>query len=197
MKINEIVTEGIWDSIKQIGAGAKGLYQTKSLAGARDASQQATGLQQMHNYVRKAQQDWNVYRGKTGHTDILSWAKNYFDNPNINIQPENINSSADVQKFLTGLVQDYESREIYGKEPMDQQPQKTNPSPGKVVPNLNVPGFTVVNKEPIVVRYQKKDYALNNRGEWQLLTPRGTKAPLIKDTNPTLEKLLDKAAGLK
>lgn len=203
MKINEILEEGILDTIKQVGAGIKGLAQTKSLSGARAYRKQAMGMQLTQELVRKAFDDWNIYRGKTGQIDIIPWAKEYFENPNIAIQPGNINNAADVKKFILALVQDYERRQ---QNDIDNLPTSSAQSPttskssaaraGTVIPNVSVPGFTIINREPIVVRYQKKDYSLNSQGEWQLMTPRGTRAPLIKDSNPTLEKLLDKAAGL-
>ena len=203
MKINEILEEGIVDTIRQVGSGIKGLMQTKSLSGARAYSKQALGMQLTQELVRKAFDDWNIYKGKTGQTDIIPWAGEYFENPNIAIQPGNINNPADVKKFILALVQDYERKQQNDVDNLHNTPtqSKVSSTPtasrdGTITPNINVPGFTIVNREPIVVRYQKKDYSLNSQGEWQSMTPRGIRAPLIKDSNPTLEKLLDKVAGL-
>ena len=49
----------------------------------------------------------------------------------------------------------------------------------------------MVSQDPMMIRYQKNDYTLDNNGEW---IRRGTTKP-VKDFDPTLEKLLDRASG--
>lgn len=73
-------------------------------------------------------------------------------------------------------------------EPTDPEQQPTKQP-------VSIPGFTVIDQDPMVVRYQGKDYALNNQGEWYSMSARGARPPLVKDSNPTLEKMLDKVAG--
>jgi len=63
------------------------------------------------------------------------------------------------------------------------------------LPQAKVSGFEVLDQDPIRIRYNKAEYTLNNNAEWIQMGTKGTKQPLIKDINPTLEKLLDRAAG--
>ena len=62
---------------------------------------------------------------------------------------------------------------------------------------IKVPGFEIVNPDPIMVKYRNADYAINDQGEWYKMGTRGTKAPIVKDVDPTLEKMLDKVAGFR
>ena len=92
--------------------------------------------------------------------------------------------AADPSK-MKALPNTFRAKKL-GASGTDQDPNKQP---------VNVPGFTVINQEPIVIKYQSKDYALNNEGEWYPMSARGARPPLVKDTNPTLEKMLDKVAG--
>lgn len=77
------------------------------------------------------------------------------------------------------------------------QPAPTTGQPATVptVQPIAVPGFTIIQQDPIVVQYKKNDYALDQHGEWYKMGAKGTKAPLLKDIDPTLEKTLDRVAG--
>ena len=179
MKIKELLTEGPLDYVKGFIRGGR--------PEAQAASQQAQGQKQLDQFADQVFQKWNTYTGETGDKDIVGWARKFFKTPAISYAPGD-DKPASAKLFLTRLSQDYKA----GKLTPQTQTAKAAVQDG---PATNIPGFTIVNDEPIVVRYQKKDYALNTAGDWIAMSARGTKAPLIKDINPTLEKLLDKAAG--
>jgi|688.fasta_scaffold194058_3 hypothetical protein len=182
MKINEILTEGPLDYLK-------GLAKTGSLVGAKAASQQAQGQKEINQFANAVFQKWNNYTGQTGDKDIAAWAEKFFGVNNISIVPGD-DTAASAKLFLTKVSQDYKAGKLIKGDPSVARKKEVN-----VGVATRVPGFAIVSKEPIVIRYQKKDYALNNKGEWTAISTRGTKTPLLKDINPTLEKLLDKAAG--
>jgi len=81
----------------------------------------------------------------------------------------------------------------FAAKPKPGQPGEPAPQPTKQP--TSIPGFAVIDQDPMVVRYQGKDYALNNEGEWYPMSAKGARPPLVKDTNPALEKMLDKVAG--
>jgi len=56
-----------------------------------------------------------------------------------------------------------------------------------------IPGFDVISNDPLIVRYDKIDYTLNDQGEWsKLVQGRREPAPLSQ----SLTRALDKVAGL-
>ena len=56
-----------------------------------------------------------------------------------------------------------------------------------------IPGFDVISNDPLIVRYDKIDYTLNDRGEWsRLVQGRREPAPMSQ----SLTRALDKVAGL-
>jgi hypothetical protein len=179
MKINEILTEGLWDYAKGFVKGGR--------AGAQAAAGQAQGQKEMDQFTNAVFQKWNQYTGQTKDTDVETWAKKFFHAPNLTYSPAD-SSAASVKLFLNKLSQDYKAGRLI------QQP--ATPSSARDVakngPAAGLPGFTVVNKEPITIRYKGKDYGLNKKGEWVDIAARGTNVPPV---SPTLEKLLDKAAG--
>jgi len=179
MKINELLTEGPLDYVKGFIKGGR--------PEAQAASQQAQGQKQLDQFADQVFQKWNTYTGETGDKDIVGWARKFFKTPAISYAPAD-DKPASVKLFFTRLSQDYKA----GKLRPQIQTAKSAVQDG---PATNVPGFTVLDQEPIRIEYKKKDYVLNSQGDWVALSARGTRAPLIKDINPTLEKLLDKAAG--
>lgn len=83
--------------------------------------------------------------------------------------------------------------------PADTAPIATD-SPQQSSDPLELPkvvGFTVMDHDPIRIEYKGVDYTLNNDSEWVTMSGKGTQKPLVKDTNPTLERLLDRAAGFE
>jgi hypothetical protein len=185
MKIKELLTEGPLDYVKGFIKGGR--------PEAQAASQQAQGQKQLQWYADQVFKMWNTYSGQTGDTDVETWAKNFFKAPNVSYAPAD-EKPASIKNYLTQLSRDYKAGNLQQGtvQPKVQSPVKTL-SPKATASQQ---GFTVVNREPIIVRYLKKDYGLNGRGEWYQLGSRGSKAPLIKDVDPTLEKMLDKAAEL-
>jgi hypothetical protein len=179
MKIKELLTEGPLDYVKGFYKGGR--------AGAQAASQQAAGQKQLDQFSDQVFQKWNTYTGETGDKDVVGWARKFFKTPTITYAPAD-DKPASVKLFFTRLSQDYKA----GKLRPQQSGSTASPQQGTPT---NVPGFTVLDQEPIRIEYKKKDYVLNSQGDWVALSARGTRAPLIKDINPTLEKLLDKAAG--
>jgi hypothetical protein len=193
MKINEIVNEGFLDNLKKQAATAKGYIQG-GRAGAQAAAGQAQGKQDIEQFSSAVFQKWNQYTGQTNDTDVETWAKNFFHAPNISYSPAD-SSPASIKLFLTKVSQDYKAGRLVQQPASSSTAGATTGAPAqpkKPATQTSVPGFIVINKEPITIRYKGKDYGLNKKGEWVDIAARGTNVPPV---NPTLEKLLDKAAG--
>lgn len=184
MKIKELIQEGMLDTVK-------GYYQG-GRAGAQAARAQAQGNKQLEWYADQLFNMWNNYSGQTGDKDVESWAKKFFKVPNVEYAPAD-QTPASVKQYLTQLSKDYKAGKLQHGA-VSQKPQATVKTMSPKA-SAGQQGFVVVNQDPILVRYQKKEYGLNQRGEWYQVGSRGTRAPLIKDIDPTLEKMLDKAAG--
>ena len=180
MKIKEVVVEGIWDTIKG--------YAKSGSAGAKAAQAQARGQKDLNLFLDKVFQKWNEYTASTGDKDIVNWTKRFFKTDKINYMP-GAEDPASQRNFLQKALQDYK-RGAFTQVPLDKETKTQGGAPA------GIPGFTVVNTDPIMIRYRKNDYALNSQGEWYPMG-KGSRAPLVKDSDPTLEKLLDKVANFK
>jgi hypothetical protein len=117
MKINEIINEGIWDTIKAGAAGIKGAVQG-GVAGAKSAyqaqqtaQQQRAGAKDVNQYADEVIRAWNEYTGGTGDKDVKFWASRFFD-ANLRDFPLSIadlNNPNKVRNFLIAVVKVYKS----------------------------------------------------------------------------------------
>jgi len=117
MKINEIINEGIWDTIKAGAAGIKGAVQG-GVAGAKSAyqaqqtaQQQQQGAKDVNQYANEVIRAWNEYTGGTGDKDVKFWASRFFD-ANLTDFPltlVDLNNPTKVRNFLNSVVKVYKS----------------------------------------------------------------------------------------
>lgn len=167
MKIKDILTEGPLDFLRK----KFGIQKTDPKV--------EKGLELLRWYQNEIYNSWKKYSNKTGDTDIKSWAEKFFKDT-FDIEPLG-DSTSEQKEYLSKLLKTH-LLDRGSKSKIDVRPQ-------------DISGFEVISQEPIVIRYNKKDYALTKDGEWQKVGARGAMAPLVKDTDPSLEKLLDKVAG--
>jgi hypothetical protein len=117
MKINEVINEGIWDTIKAGAAGIKGAVQG-GVAGAKSAYQtsqeksaQQQGAADVNQYANEVIRAWNEYTGGTGDKDVKFWASRFFD-ANLADFPltlVDLNNPTKVRNFLNSVVKVYKS----------------------------------------------------------------------------------------
>lgn len=117
MKINEIIQEGIWDTIKAGAAGLKGAVQG-GVAGAKSAyqtaqtaQQQQAGAKEINQYANEVIRAWNEYTGGTGDKDVKFWASRFFD-ANLTDFPlttADLNNPTKVRNFLNSVVRVYKT----------------------------------------------------------------------------------------
>lgn len=117
MKINEIIQEGIWDTIKTGAAGVAGAVKG-GIAGAKSAvqaqktaQQQQQGAKDVEQYANEVIRAWNEYTGGTGDRDVKFWASRFFD-ANLSDFPlttTDLNDPAKVRNFLNNVVKVYKS----------------------------------------------------------------------------------------
>lgn len=121
MKINEIITEGVWDTIKAGAAGVKGAVQG-GVAGAKSAfktaqqaaqekSAQQQGATDVNNYAKEVIRAWNEYTGGTGQTDVKAWASKFFDAnlADFPITTADLKDPNKVRDFLVGVVKQHKA----------------------------------------------------------------------------------------
>ena len=194
MKINEVIQEGIINTVKGFIPG------TAARAVKKSTKQQNTVIS---NVVKNLLQQWGVVQAnlqKSNQTptpqQVAQWFEK-FAGTQVSSAPANTDAST-ISNWLTQEVSSYLASKQLGTP---EQTPPTQPTPAQTAPaqtapaTAGVPGFEVISQEPVVVRYKKVDYSLNDEGEWIVMGAKGKLAPLIKDSNPTLEKLLDRAAG--
>ena len=117
MKINEVIQEGIWDTIKAGAAGIKGAVQG-GVAGAKSAyqaqqtaQQQQQGAKDVNQYANEVIRAWNEYTGGTGDKDVKFWSSRFFD-ANLADFPltlVDLNNPTKVRNFLNSVVKVYKS----------------------------------------------------------------------------------------
>ena len=112
MKINEVINEGIWDTIKAGAAGIKGAVQG-GVTGAKSAyqaqqtaQQQQQGAKDVNQYANEVIRAWNEYTGGTGQTDVKAWASQFFDAnlADFPITTADLNDPNKVRNFLISVV---------------------------------------------------------------------------------------------
>lgn len=181
MKINEVTSkplnEGPLDALKQVGAGLKGAYQGVKAGGvggvglgnvrggyAAGVAQQQ-GQQQTQNAANIMFQKWNTYAGQSGETNPQNWTAKYMDTTVDKLPAGPTNASPNAVKQWLVQVEQAWRRGDFEKDAQpaagaqqDQQPQQTQRGPA--------PGVSIVSQEPIIIKYQGKDYGLNDQGQW-------------------------------
>lgn len=117
MKINEVIQEGIWDTIKAGAAGVKGAVQG-GIAGAKSAyqtaqtaQQQRAGARDVDQYANEVIRAWNEYTGGTGDKDVKFWASRFFDAnlTDFPLTPADLNNPTKVRNFLNSVVRVYKT----------------------------------------------------------------------------------------
>ena len=117
MKINEVIQEGIWDTIKAGAAGIKGAVQG-GVAGAKSAYQtsqeksaQQQGAADVNQYANEVIRAWNEYTGRTGDKDVKFWASRFFDAnlADFPLTTADLNNPTKVRNFLNSVVKVYKS----------------------------------------------------------------------------------------
>ena len=149
MKINEIIQEGIWDTIKAGAAGIKGAMQG-GVAGAKSAyqaqqtaQQQQAGAKEVSQYTNEVIRAWNEYTGGTGDKDVKFWASRFFD-ANLTDFPlttADLNDPAKVRNFLTSVVKVYKSGML---KPVSSRKGKPYYTPTSIQPTPTKPRQTNV-----------------------------------------------------
>ena len=117
MKINEIVNEGIWDTIKAGAAGVKGAVQggiagaTSAYQTAQEKTAQQQGAADVNQYAKEVIRAWNEYTGGTGQTDVKAWASRFFDAnlADFPITTADLNDPNKVRDFLISVVKQYKA----------------------------------------------------------------------------------------
>lgn len=187
MKIKDIVVEGFWSGLgKGLGAVGKGVMQ-----GAADAVVPGA-VDDLSKKYRQASAAKKGQKGASKPGNILYKGQEYqwwggqwgMVNP---ATGKAVPAPKELQKQLNFMST--------RKGPADYKKATTGQQAPQAAAAPTVQGFKVLDQDPIRIAYKKKEYGLNAQGEWVDLDTRGTKVPLVKDYNPTLEKLLDRASG--
>lgn len=175
MKINEVIQEGIWDTIKAGAAGVAGAVKG-GIAGAKSAvqaqktaQQKQQGAKDVDQYANEVIRAWNEYTGGTGDRDVKFWASRFFD-ANLNEYPlttADLNNPTKVRNFLISVVKGYKSGRLKPvtsrrgqtmytptaapvKKPVKPQPRTTTATQPTTKP-------ATVKDEPVFMGGQKLD----------------------------------------
>lgn len=185
MKINEILNEGIFDTLKGLATGG--------IAGAQAASAQAQGQKEIQQFANAAFQKWNQYTGSTGDTNVVNWATKFFNGNVSDIAAPKDASANAIKAYITDVSKAFKAKQLPPLTPKEKkavvdQPPQQNQQPtqsassgapsmaGRYGKKPQQPqayqsplGITVRQAtDPIIMDYKGKPFMLNNRGEWAL-----------------------------
>lgn len=192
MKINEILVEaGFLSKLGQgIKAGVAGYKQSQALRKNTEELSQATddALKSYNKFLANY-----TASGKTINPTVVStWMAQYLGTKPKG-KPANVGIE-EIRSWVNRELGSYFSAKQLGTTPGTKTTAKQKSKTPPAQPT-QISGFEVIVQDPIMIRYNKNDYVLDQNGEWVPMSAKGTKKPLVKDYNPTLEKLLDRVAG--
>lgn len=184
MKVNEIINEGpLWDKMKGVARGVQGAVQ-----GYQTSKTNRTASEPILAAAKQVAADWAKQKAQLAAGGVQPTLANFaqFMQPRTPTvaaptAADFANPAAYIQK---SVAQHFANRSNNVTAPA----VTTQASPTQPAATTLSPGFTVVSSSPIVLRYRKRDYALNDRDQWVQL-------PGNRPVNPTMASLLNKELG--
>ena len=168
MKINEIITEqtldeGFWDSAKKIAGGIKG-----AVSGVRDARNIRQGQQQVQNIAKTFIDKWNQSVGANpaiaqDANRLLAFMKKSCPNiaRTLTVVPTDM-SPQGIGKYISDCVgKEMSSLQVGNVEEPAAEPKNTATTAPKLAK-----GVILINQEPIIFKYGKGVFHLNDTGVW-------------------------------
>lgn len=192
MKINEIeLQEGVFDKLGAGLAGAK--------AGLQAGADERQGTAQQQEVAREFINRWNQAVAQDPNIATPDSLKQFMHSSTrasgitIPEPPATINN-ASVAQYITKVIGQSMAARRLGLKPAEQPGaaapvDATAPADAKAAPATPelTPGFTMVDNDPVTIKYKKQDYARNDEGYW---------APLSTPTKPITDsataKMFDK-----
>ena len=179
MKIDEVmINEGVFDKLAAGVAGAKAAY--------RAGDQQRAGTAEQKKVADELLRRWNAAIAQDPDSNTPENLKQFLFNltrqSGIEIPdaPAQLNPAA-TAGFITKVVGQALAASTIGKTP---QAATTNQPAAKAAekPTLT-PGFTMVDDDPVVLKYKNQDYVRNDKGQW---------APMLQPTKPIVDSAVAK-----
>jgi len=179
VKIDEVmINEGVFDKLAAGVAGAKAAY--------RAGDQQRAGTAEQKKVADELLRRWNAAIAQDPDSNTPENLKQFLFNltrqSGIEIPdaPAQLNPAA-TAGFITKVVGQALAASTIGKTP---QAATTNQPAAKAAekPTLT-PGFTMVDDDPVVLKYKNQDYVRNDKGQW---------APMLQPTKPIVDSAVAK-----
>lgn len=173
-----MINEGVFDKLAAGVAGAKAAY--------RAGDQQRAGTAEQKKVADELLRRWNAAIAQDPDSNTPENLKQFLFNltrqSGIEIPdaPAQLNPAA-TAGFITKVVGQALAASTIGKTP---QAATTNQPAAKAAekPTLT-PGFTMVDDDPVVLKYKNQDYVRNDKGQW---------APMLQPTKPIVDSAVAK-----
>ena len=182
MKVNEIINEGPLDQVKKFARGVQGAVQ-----GYQASKTNRTAAEPILAAAKQVAADWAKQKAQLAAGGVQPTLANFAQF----MQPRTPTVAAPT-------AADFSNPAAYIQKAVAQHfANRSNGVAAPTAPHTNAaapatagltPGFTVVSSSPIVLRYRKRDYALNDRDQWVQL-------PGSRPVNSTMADLLNKELG--
>lgn len=196
MKINDIINEGIWDNIsKGIKGAVAGAQQSRANRNSIAAGGQNLQFD-IANWNRFIQQQSTVYPQEAKDPRyvkswLVAWADKNYPRADGQLlqraQTLDVTNKQAVQGYIANLFNNEMAKFSLGGSPPPpppaQQATDTQTTQANVLDN-----FRLAQTDPLIYQYGKKQYHLNDRGNWSAF-------PGQKEVDQTTAALLSQAAN--
>jgi hypothetical protein len=184
VKIDEVmINEGVFDKLAAGVAGAKAAYQ----AGGQRREGEAKQKELADTFI----QDWNEAIAQDPASATPEFLKQFMHNSTrqsgITVpEPPSTINSASAAAYITKVIgQAMAARRLRANIGGGNQTTADTPTPAAKAaekPTLT-PGFTMVDDDPVVLKYKNQDYVRNDKGQW---------APMLQPTKPIVDSAVAK-----
>lgn len=191
MKIDEIMLEeGVFDKLAAGVAGAK--------AGLQAGTDEREGTARQQEVAREFINRWNQAVAQSPNIATPDSLKQFMHSSTrasgitVPEPPATINN-ASVAQYITKVIGQSMAARRLGLKPAEEPAASPTgaevPADAKAAPAAPelTPGFTMVDDDPVTVKYKKQDYARNDQGYWAPLS-----APTKPITDSATAKMFDK-----
>lgn len=187
MKINEIeLQEGVFDKLSAGLAGAKAGLQAGADERQGTAQQQEVAREFINRWNQAVAQDPNIATPDS----LKQFMHSSTRSSGITVpEPPTTINNASVAQYITKVIGQSMAARRLGLKPAEQPATDATgsevPADAKAAPATPelTPGFTMVDDDPVTIKYKKQDYARNDEGYW---------APLSTPTKPITDSATSK-----
>lgn len=181
MKIDEVmINEGVFDKLAAGVAGAKSAYQAGEQERAGSAEQKKVAAEFIKRWNGAIAQDPSANTPE----NLKQFMAQTTSGSGIEIpEPPAQLNPASTATFITQVIGKSLAARTMGTAQAKQATTSTPASAEKSAKPTLTPGFTMVDDDPVTIKYKNQDFIRNDKGQW---------APMLQPTKPIVDSAISK-----